>query len=194
MHRVIAGQLAQFISEQLGKNVSPDAIMKSQPAVEGLPEQYYYYHDVHEVLREVSRRQAKTFSDICEEFGRQLGPQLLKRYAKLVTTRRNTLEVIARMEMLVHGVLLMNDAGTSAEIACELLSPHELAITYTSPRKLCAVVRGVAWSIGVERNDRVMILEPQCMLHGHAACRLTLTTSIPEGTAPSVKTQDAAVQ
>ncbi|HVA37618.1 MAG TPA: heme NO-binding domain-containing protein [Candidatus Dormibacteraeota bacterium] len=180
MHQIIAGQLATFITEHLGKSVAPSAIMDSKPGLDGLPEHYYYYHDVHEILREVSRRRARTFSEVAEEFGRQMGPELLKKYGELIGSRRSTLEIVAKVEMLTHGVLLMNEAGITAEIACELVSPHELSLTYTSPRMLCAVVRGIAWSIGVERSDRVMISEPQCMLHGDPECRMTLTTAVPE--------------
>lgn len=191
MHPVIARALATFVAEQLGKEISPSAVLHAKPGIEGLPERYYYHHDVHEILREVSRRSAQTFSQTCEEFGRALGPRLLEKYGGLLRGSHDTLSVIASVELLLHGVLLMNDAGTSAEIACESHSPHELSVVYRSPRKLCAVVRGVAWSVGAARNDRVMIAEPHCMLNGVQECRLILTTAASEGAGSSAEPRSA---
>jgi len=47
-----------------------------------------------------------------------------------------------------------------------------VVITYTSPRKMCAVAKGIIRGVAAHYQEQVTVDEPQCMLRGDAACVL----------------------
>jgi len=45
-------------------------------------------------------------------------------------------------------------------------------VTYDSPRKMCALARGIIHGLGRHYAESITITEPTCMLRGDPACQL----------------------
>jgi hypothetical protein len=50
-----------------------------------------------------------------------------------------------------------------------------LQILYTSPRRLCVLLRGLVEGTGRIYDERIHVEEPECMHRGDPACRVVLT-------------------
>jgi predicted hydrocarbon binding protein len=55
------------------------------------------------------------------------------------------------------------------------LGEDGLEILYTSPRRLCVLLRGLVEGTGRIYDETIHVEEPECMHRGDAACRVVLT-------------------
>ncbi len=73
------------------------------------------------------------------------------------------------------------DAITPPLFVYEFISsdPHEMALIYESPRKLCSVLWGAIEGAAERYGERVRIVETSCMKQGAPVCRFMLRFSAP---------------
>jgi hypothetical protein len=57
------------------------------------------------------------------------------------------------------------------ELAVTDLGEEGLEIVYTSPRRICAMLRGLVEGTGRVYGEAPQVLELECMHHGASACR-----------------------
>ena len=57
------------------------------------------------------------------------------------------------------------------ELALTDLGPDGLEIVYTSPRRICAMLRGLVEGTGRVYDETLQVEELECMHHGASACR-----------------------
>jgi predicted hydrocarbon binding protein len=69
-------------------------------------------------------------------------------------------------------VRLQNPGAEPPKLECSRISPDQVVIVYKSSRKLCPIGKGIIKGIAEHYNDKVTIIEPECMLRGGAQCRL----------------------
>jgi hypothetical protein len=56
----------------------------------------------------------------------------------------------------------------------ERTSPDEVVVTYDSPRKLCAVARGIMRGIAKHFGERISISDRACMHKGDPKCLISV--------------------
>ena len=61
------------------------------------------------------------------------------------------------------------------KLAVTDLGEDGLQILYTSPRRLCVLLRGLVEGTGRIYDETIHVEEPECMLRGDPACRVVLT-------------------
>jgi predicted hydrocarbon binding protein len=61
------------------------------------------------------------------------------------------------------------------ELAVTDLGEEGLEIVYTSPRRICAMLRGLVEGTGRVYKEAILVEELECMHHGAAACRFEIT-------------------
>jgi predicted hydrocarbon binding protein len=82
-----------------------------------------------------------------------------------------TLEVIEHTEETIHRVVRMRTEGAKPpRLRAERTRPNEVVLTYDSPRKLCAVARGIVKGVAKQFKEMVTIDVRKCMHKGDPAC------------------------
>jgi predicted hydrocarbon binding protein len=112
-----------------------------------------------------------TATALLEQFGEALVPTYLSLYGNLLKAEWRTLEVIEHTEETIHRVVRMRHEGAQPpRLRAERTRPNEVVLTYDSPRKLCAVARGIVKGVAKQFKETVTIDERKCMHKGDPAC------------------------
>ena len=100
-------------------------------------------------------------------------------YEPLIPKHWRTLDILENTEETIHTVVRRQDDGIALPpyLKVERASPALAIVEYTSPRRLCAVARGIVRGIAEEFRERVVIEQPECMLRGDARCLLRVSLS-----------------
>lgn len=114
---------------------------------------------------------------LLEAFGEFLVPRYLALYGKLLKPEWRTLEVIEHAENTIHRVVRMREPGAlPPRLQAQRVSPTSIRLTYDSPRKLCAVARGIARGIAAHFTEQLSISDESCMHRGDRECVMVFTS------------------
>jgi hypothetical protein len=131
------------------------------------------YPDEHLValVREAEALTGLTATMLLEAFGEFIVPTYLTLYGSLLKPEWRTLDVVEHTEETVHRVVRMRHPGAEPpRLKTKRTAPHEVVLTYDSPRKLCAVARGIVRGVAKRFSERIHMDDQRCMLRGDPAC------------------------
>ncbi|NOX37911.1 MAG: heme ABC transporter permease CcmB [Calditrichaeota bacterium] len=176
MHGIVFSELRKFVDHSLGPGAWQRLLKEA-----GLGNRIYMaiqeYPDQEAValVQAAARITHKSPAVILEEFGQFIAPQLLQMYKALVQPNWKTLDLIENTEEVIHKVVRMKNPGARpAELKCQRISPGELLLVYASPRKMCALAKGIARGVANHFGERISVSETQCMLNGAPECHIRL--------------------
>lgn len=113
---------------------------------------------------------------LLEAFGEFLVPRYLALYGKLLKPEWRTLDVIEHAENTIHRVVRMREPGAlPPRLQAQRVSPNVIRLNYDSPRKLCAVARGIARGIAAHFTEQLSISDERCMHRGDPECAMLFT-------------------
>ena len=113
---------------------------------------------------------------LLEAFGEYLAPRYIALYGKLLKPEWRTLDVPEHAENTIHRVVRLREPGAlPPRLQAQRISPNEIRMTYDSPRKLCAVARGIGRGIAAQFGEQLSIADSRCMLRGDPACVMVFT-------------------
>ncbi len=82
--------------------------------------------------------------------------------------------MIEHTEETIHRVVRMRQPGAAPpRLHVERKSPDEVVLTYDSPRRLCAVARGITRGVAKKFEERITITDRACMLSGASKCLIS---------------------
>jgi hypothetical protein len=176
MHGLIFAELKRFVDEGHGPGVW-DALLRES----GIGAKIYLTMEVYpdeELVRLATTASALTGSplgDILEAFGESLAPTYFKLYGHLLKPEWRTLDVIEHTEQSIHRVVRIKNPGARPpELRCIRMSSVEVLLVYNSPRRMCAVAKGIARGVATHFSETIRISETTCMLRGATDCRITI--------------------
>jgi heme-NO-binding protein len=177
MHGLIFAELQKYVTASLGaaqwSKVLAAAKLNHRTFV---PVNAYADDEAMRLFAAAAASSGKPTDVFLSDFGEFIAPDLLRMYAGLVAPEWRTLDVIEHTEETIHKVVRAQNPGAAPpRLRCHRLRPNEVAITYASPRKLCAIAKGIVRGIAVERGDDVAIAETSCMLRGAPSCEIRVT-------------------
>ena len=174
MHGFIFTELRDYVIARLGADAWPSLLERANVG----PKTYLNYREYpdEEVVglvvtaSEVTGLPAGT---ILEDFGAFLAPHLFKIYRPLIDPTWRTLEFIENTEATIHNVVRSRNTGARPPaLRCRREGPQMVVVTYGSPRKLCAVARGIIRGLAEHFGEKVEIVERDCMLAGQPTCQI----------------------
>jgi hypothetical protein len=113
---------------------------------------------------------------LLEAFGQFLAPRYIALYGKLLKPEWRTLEVLENAENTIHRVVRLREPGAlPPRLQAARLSPTEIRMTYDSPRRLCAVARGIARGIAAHFEEHLAVSDERCMHRGDRECVMLFT-------------------
>jgi hypothetical protein len=122
-----------------------------------------------------ARALGKPTQAVLEEFGEFVAPEFLRLYSSLIRPEWKTIEVIANTEELIHTTVRMRNPGAHPPmLQCLRTGDDEIRVVYSSPRRLCALARGIIRGIARRFNEGVELEDEACMLRGDPFCSLVV--------------------
>jgi predicted hydrocarbon binding protein len=174
MHGFIFSELRDYVIARLGADAWPSLLERAGIG----PKTYLNYIDYPDeeavglvvTASEVTGLAAAT---ILEDFGAFLAPHLFKIYRPLIDPAWRTLEFIEHTESTIHNVVRSrNSKARPPALRCRRVGPQMVVVTYGSPRKMCAVARGIIRGVAQHFGEKVEIMERDCMLAGQPTCQI----------------------
>jgi hypothetical protein len=177
MHGIIHLELQNFVTANHG-----EAAWRTLLERAGLTGEIYTplrsYPD-EQIVRLVGAAVELTSADrtaLLEAFGQYLAPRYIALYGKLLKPEWRTLDVLENAESTIHRVVRLREPGAlPPRLQAQRLSATQISMTYDSPRKLCAVARGIARGIAAQFGEKLSIVDQKCMHQGDRACVMVFT-------------------
>jgi hypothetical protein len=177
MHGIIFVELKKYINTKLSSEAWNKLLQESGigPKIY-MPIQEYPDQEVVALVSAISKMAEKPIPAILEDFGEFMAPDLLRMYRSLIKPEWKTLDLIEHTGETIHKVVrIKNPGATPPELKCSRPSPDEVVITYSSPRKMCAIAKGLAKGVAKHYNERVLVTETNCMLRGNPSCTILVS-------------------
>jgi hypothetical protein len=174
VHGTIFLELKRFVVARLGASAWPELLKRA-----GFADRLYLatetYPDAEAVglVKTACEITGKPASALLEEFGRFIAAGLIASHRTLIKPHWKTLDLLEQTEAVIHtSVRALNKSATPPRLRTERTGPREVVITYDSPRRLCALAKGIALGVADHYKERLAVDEPSCMHKGALACRL----------------------
>lgn len=176
MHGSIFAELKKYVEAKLGGNAWNELLNdaglgpRMYLAIQAYPDS-----EVVGIVTAASKKTGLAPDAILEDFGEFIAPDLLGMYRSLVKPGWRTLEVIEHTENTIHKVVRLQHAdATPPYLHAERTGPDEVTVTYTSPRRLCSVAKGIIRGLAVHFGDVISVKESRCMNKGASGCVLVV--------------------
>jgi len=177
MHGLILMELRKFVTTGFGNSTWMELLTTT--GLENkrfLPTDTCLDSEVVALVTAASQKLGKPAEAILESFGEFLVPDLVRLYSAFIRTEWKTMDLLANTETIIHkAVRAHSPDATPPRLVCQRPEPNEVLIVYTSPRKLCALARGLLNGIARHYNERIVVSDRGCMLLGDPECRLSVS-------------------
>jgi len=176
MHGTIFAELQKYVVSKLGDDAW--VTLKREAGINRErydPLETYPDAEVGALVATASRVTGLPSEALLEDFGAFIAPDLLEMYWAVVQPEWRTIDLLEHTERAIHEVVRISQKGAAPPyLNAQRTAPDEVRIIYTSPRKLCAVAKGIVRGVAAHYGDTVAIDEASCMLRGDANCTLNV--------------------
>lgn len=172
MHGIIHLELQKFVTERYGGQAWQVLTKKAELGEEIFTPLRAYPDDLMFRLVRVAVELTRTPAEqLLEAFGEHLVNGYLALYGNLLKPEWRTLDVIEHSEETIHRVVRMRQPGAEPpQLKAERTAPDEVVLFYDSPRRLCAVARGIGRGIANHFGESIVIDERKCVHRGDPGC------------------------
>jgi Haem-NO-binding len=176
MHGIIFNELKKYANTTFGDRTW-EALL-AQAGLEGsvyLASRSYPDEQVGAIVAAASSATKMPPAEILEGFGEFIAPDLLAMFRSLIRPDWRTLDVLENTEETIHKVVRVQYAeAVPPYLNAKRTAPDSVLITYTSPRRLCSVARGIVRGMAAHYGESIDMTEPACMLRGDADCQIVV--------------------
>ena len=174
MHGLIANQLRLFAIARQDRAAWTKALKDSGADLGEMPpalDRIYPDEAIVSVVVALAASRGMDTNSLLEDFGAFLAPALLRVYEPLIRQEWRTLDVIEHVEERIHTVVRMRDPKAAPPyLSARKITNDMVEVTYTSPRRLCALGEGISRGLAAQYGERVVITQPVCMHRGDPKC------------------------
>lgn len=178
VHGIIFSELRKYVEAKTG-NKGWDALTARAGLGMKLYTPFGAYPDAEVValVTAASEATGRSVNAILEDFGEFIAPSLISMYGHLLDPKWKTIDVFEHVENTVHTVVRVKNQGAAPPILkIARTGPNEATLTYDSPRRMCAVAKGIAKGVGKHFKENLSITETQCMHRGAPHCTIYFRT------------------
>jgi hypothetical protein len=176
MHGLIFAELQKYAETKHGKGTWQALLKKA-----GLDTKVYLavrdYPDAEVVALVVaaSSMTGLPVSEVLEDFGEFIVPDLVKMYGHLLRPEWGAIDVIENTEATVHSVVRVKNPGAKPpELKTVRHGANEVVLFYTSPRQMCALAVGIGKGLAKHFNENIVAQHATCMHKGASKCEIVL--------------------
>jgi len=173
MHGLIFASFRDYLVTEHGAAVAND-VTAGEPQYtlsEAYPDEQFLA-----LLERACARTALSRDDLLFEFGVFTAATTFARlYSVLFRLSPTARDFLLTVETPIHEVIRETlPEARPPEIAVTNLGEKSLEIVYTSPRRICAMLRGLVEGTGRVYDEVLQVEELECMHHGASACRFEI--------------------
>jgi predicted hydrocarbon binding protein len=177
MHGIVFAELQKFVGHTLGPQAWPELAADAglgRPTF--LATAAYPDDQLTALVMAAVRRTGIPAPQLLAQFGEFIVPDLVKVFGAFVKREWTALDLLEHTELVIHkAVRLQTQYADPPQLRITRVSPAQVRIEYSSPRRLCAVAKGIMRGVAKHYGETLAIDESTCMLTGAAACTLTAT-------------------
>lgn len=180
MHGFIFSEIRSYVDSKLGGGTW-QALLEHAGLKSRRYENFLEYPDEEAVSIVVaaSSMTGLQAQDILEDFGQYVGGDLLRVYRPLIDPQWKTLEFLGNIEATIHHIVRSrNRQAKPPMLTATRLGPDEILIVYGSPRKMCALAKGIIRGVAKHYNEQVDVREETCMHNGDPRCRIQVIRKV----------------
>jgi hypothetical protein len=173
VHGLIFVSFQDYLRTEHGAGVAND-VTAGEPQYslsEAYPDEQFLV-----LLERACARTALSLDELLFEFGVfTAATTFARRYSLLFKASTTARDFLMTVETPIHEVV--REALPEArppELAVTDLGDEGLEILYTSPRRICAMLRGLVEGTGRVYGETLQVEELECMHHGASACRVVV--------------------
>lgn len=173
---VIFFVLQNHVEKQLGPSSWRRVVLLANlPPIAYSPVAEYPDSEATALIAAASQLAGKPLGEFLEKFGAALAPELLAMYPSLIQPEWKTLDLVVNAEEVIHSaVRRRNPLAKPPVLRCARYSSDELRLVYTSPRKLCQMVKGIIRGVAGHYREEVTITDESCMNDGDSFCAIQI--------------------
>ncbi len=195
MHGVIMVELKKYVTNKFDGETW-NALLKKAGLWPRLyvPVAEYPDEEVFSLVSSASEMTGLPANGILEDFGEFISAGLLKMYRPLVKNHWRTLDLIENTERSIHTAIRLKDKQAKPpQLQCRRVNEAEVVVSYNSPRKLCAVARGIAKGVAKHYGESIAVSESTCMHRGDPSCEILIKSNEIRKPAPAPPVQPKQV-
>lgn len=173
MHGIVLMELKKYVEHRYGPAtwsallVAADLPGRIYSAMGEYPDE-----EVLDVVRATADATGATPDQVLQSFGRFLAPELIATYGFLVQPAWDAFDLIEHTEQAIHTVVRTRDGATPPALEVTRLRDDLVTVRYSSPRRLCALARGMLLGVGDRFRTPLEVTESACTRTGSASCLL----------------------
>ncbi|MBF0626104.1 MAG: heme NO-binding domain-containing protein [Magnetococcales bacterium] len=179
MHGFFFHKLKRFTEDRLGAGRWAGVMAAAELAKDDInPSLTYPREDFNKLLAQVATGLNQPVPEAMEAFGQFLAPSLIEigGLLGLIQPYWKTLDLIENLKQVIHAALhSINPQVNPPDIRCVRVRANQVALAYQSPRRMCALLKGVVQGVARHYGDEVSIQETACMLRHRPLCRINVT-------------------
>ncbi|UQA62446.1 heme NO-binding domain-containing protein [Polyangium aurulentum] len=176
MQGVILVGLRKFVRERLG-----DGIWRTVQEEAGvtdrvyLPVHAYPDEELIALVESVSRVTGMSTALVLESFGDYIVGDLLKVYSSVLDPSWKMLDILTHCDEIMARANRRHYSGTPVmPVKARLGSGGDVVLIYSSPLRLCALLKGVVRGLGSHLEQPVVLEEICCAQAGANACEIAV--------------------
>lgn len=173
MHGLIFASFRDYLVTEHGAGVAND-VTAGEPQYtlsEAYPDEQFLA-----LLERARARTALPLDELLFEFGVFTAATTFARlYSVLYRISPTARDFLLTVETPIHDVVRVAlPEARPPQLAVTELGEDGLEIVYTSPRRICAMLRGLVEGTGRVYGEALDVEEPECMHRGDPACRVVV--------------------
>jgi hypothetical protein len=181
MHGIVHAELQKFVIARHGRPAWQELLKLAGLGTKTyLTSQQYPDADIAALVTHAATMTGKPASDLLEEFGEFIAPDLIDMYRPILKPEWRTLDLLEHTEATIHSVVRLRNPGAAPpQLRCRRTAPAEVHLSYDSDRKMCAVARGIVRGVAKHFGESVTIVESACMHRGAPSCEISIKLAAP---------------
>jgi hypothetical protein len=169
MRGVLLGELKRFLQVTLGPQAWEHVVRDAEARQTAR-------HAVEEMSALVSAAAETTgtpASELLAKFGEFIVPDLLRVFGVFIKKSWTALDLLENTETVIHRAVRLHDSSARPpHLRITRPESGQVVIQYASPRRLCAMAKGILRGIGSHYGERLVVVETECMHSGAKTCTL----------------------
>ena len=176
MHGIVHVELMRYVETVYGEDVWETLLEKAGLGSKlYMASQAYDDQEIYRLMETASEMTGKRPDELLRAFGEFVLPNLMNIYKTLIDPSWKTIDFLLNVEDTIHAVVRARRTGAEPpQLKVERVASDEVLITYTSHRKLCPFLIGMATGVANYFNEKIIIQEHTCMHKGAKQCQVSI--------------------